>query len=487
MSASQIQDIFGPLDPIVLTNPSEPDYEVISDQVITGPNVIVAKLAKKKFEKWNWLIKINLFAYCLGSLDQFQVLSHKAVYFATFAMSLLVLISLFFKKEKINFRSNRGKAHAFRIANWTSFTLFILAFALWYVGYKPNLYLFTSLGWATVILESCFGPKDILHEPHTVEILLKYILWSQIFFVTLNLYLEVFSWTICFFTFLAVAFMSGMLSIMLLVILISVIFGGSCSHTRGKAVICGTTWYVLNALLLAIWGVILLNIEDIQKGHEKMNPLMIGFLAGTALSLLTLLYTELLQKRLVLFLFYESLEIFENPEGFAEEKPELKFITHKIPNHQYLAKITSTYFSTLRKSFLLNGNPQQQKDPHQNRSFDDWNINNPHDIEKSPHDQLKYSFDDQFSGLKPQLKTKSHQEAVDLCFICETSEANTINLACGHGGMCYNCAIEGWQKSDRCSICRKEIESILLVKNIKELNLVKIIEKTVKGYADIEN
>ncbi len=273
MSASQIQDILGPLDPIVLSNPSEPDYEMVSDQVITGPNVIVAKLAKKKFEKWNWLIKANIFAYCLGSLYQFKVVDRHEVFFGTFAMSFLVLISLFFNKEKISFRSNRGKAHVFRIANWISFTLFTLAFALKSIGYHPNLYVFTYLGWTTIILESFFGPKDILNEPHTVEILLKYVLWSQLFFVTLNLYLQFFSWTVCFFTFLAVAFMSAMLSIMLLVILISVVFGGSCYNTRGKAVIFGTAWYVLNAILLAIWGVILLNpfpAIRISKNSAKM-------------------------------------------------------------------------------------------------------------------------------------------------------------------------------------------------------------------------
>jgi len=489
ITKSQVQEILGPLDPVIVSNTN---IEVLGNQAMTGPNILIAKLAKQKFEKWSWMIKTNLFGYCLGFLYHFRIISSEAVYFAIFVTSLIILISLLLQKEKINLRSSHTIAHVFRIANWTSFTLFTFGLALNSIGCHINLYLCTGLGWATIIIESCFGPRDILHQPHTVEIILKYIVWVQLFFINFNLYIDVLSWTICFFNFLSVAFMSAMLALMLLVIFISVVCGSSCYNTRDKSVITGTAWYLLIAILLAIWGIIILNIEDALIPHEQTTTLSTSFILGVSSSLLVTLYTRYFQKKLLLFLFYESVETLENFGGFGEQKPELQFIAHQLPKHQYLARVTSTYFSTLRKSFLLNGRAELSQIHEKicqvkfNHSYPNLNAQSPRrnrfSTPSSIHQRANYSLDD-----KSKRNCSHTLEDANSCFVCEAAEANTVIMPCGHGGMCYKCATQGWQTTDKCSICRREITNILLVKNIKELGLVKILEKIEKGYPDIEN
>lgn len=43
----------------------------------------------------------------------------------------------------------------------------------------------------------------------------------------------------------------------------------------------------------------------------------------------------------------------------------------------------------------------------------------------------------------------------NLCSVCFDKGSDSVYMPCGHGGLCFNCAIEIWKKSDDCYLCRE--------------------------------
>ena len=41
--------------------------------------------------------------------------------------------------------------------------------------------------------------------------------------------------------------------------------------------------------------------------------------------------------------------------------------------------------------------------------------------------------------------------------VCFVNDPNAVNMNCGHGGICYDCAIEIMQKTGECYLCRQVI------------------------------
>ena len=50
---------------------------------------------------------------------------------------------------------------------------------------------------------------------------------------------------------------------------------------------------------------------------------------------------------------------------------------------------------------------------------------------------------------------------VERCLICADKYANAVIMGCGHGGVCFECAVKMQQKAGACPICRGKIEKIL--------------------------
>jgi len=51
----------------------------------------------------------------------------------------------------------------------------------------------------------------------------------------------------------------------------------------------------------------------------------------------------------------------------------------------------------------------------------------------------------------------------DLCCICATNNITTVIVPCGHATFCNDCSIQSIKHSDKCPICRSQIESIITV------------------------
>lgn len=49
------------------------------------------------------------------------------------------------------------------------------------------------------------------------------------------------------------------------------------------------------------------------------------------------------------------------------------------------------------------------------------------------------------------------------CSICCDKVADSVMMPCGHGGLCNMCAMQMWQKTEFCHLCRKVIEKVVLI------------------------
>jgi hypothetical protein len=43
------------------------------------------------------------------------------------------------------------------------------------------------------------------------------------------------------------------------------------------------------------------------------------------------------------------------------------------------------------------------------------------------------------------------------CYVCYDTDADTVLLSCGHGGLCVECAARLWRSDRRCPLCRRGV------------------------------
>eukprot|EP01017_Pseudomicrothorax_dubius_P023116 TRINITY_DN2480_c0_g2_i1.p1 TRINITY_DN2480_c0_g2~~TRINITY_DN2480_c0_g2_i1.p1 ORF type:complete len:544 (+),score=21.33 TRINITY_DN2480_c0_g2_i1:66-1697(+) len=67
------------------------------------------------------------------------------------------------------------------------------------------------------------------------------------------------------------------------------------------------------------------------------------------------------------------------------------------------------------------------------------------------------------------------------CVICFEKFPDAVLLDCGHGGICYDCAIDIWQRNEECYLCRKPVVQILQMEiATRHQEVIKIISYTDK-------
>jgi hypothetical protein len=50
---------------------------------------------------------------------------------------------------------------------------------------------------------------------------------------------------------------------------------------------------------------------------------------------------------------------------------------------------------------------------------------------------------------------EGEEEEEVICGVCYCNKPDSVYMPCGHGGICYDCAIDIWKSSDECYLCRK--------------------------------
>ena len=67
------------------------------------------------------------------------------------------------------------------------------------------------------------------------------------------------------------------------------------------------------------------------------------------------------------------------------------------------------------------------------------------------------------------------------CIVCFSCFPDAVFMGCGHGGVCYECALETWKRGDACLLCRQPIKEILKIALVPGVDVVKVLEGTKKS------
>ena len=63
------------------------------------------------------------------------------------------------------------------------------------------------------------------------------------------------------------------------------------------------------------------------------------------------------------------------------------------------------------------------------------------------------------------------------CIVCFDGTPNAVFMKCGHGGICYKCAMDIFVKTKECYLCREHIDEVLEIESTNE-SLIKVISTT---------
>lgn len=68
-----------------------------------------------------------------------------------------------------------------------------------------------------------------------------------------------------------------------------------------------------------------------------------------------------------------------------------------------------------------------------------------------------------------------------LCCVCVNNVPDGAFLPCGHGGLCYTCALDLVREQDECYMCREIIQRILKISINKNYKDVFVVEKSISA------
>ena len=54
------------------------------------------------------------------------------------------------------------------------------------------------------------------------------------------------------------------------------------------------------------------------------------------------------------------------------------------------------------------------------------------------------------------------------CIVCCDNFPNAVQSPCGHGGLCKACGLEYLKNESKCMVCRKKIETLLIIEKDPE-------------------
>lgn len=74
---------------------------------------------------------------------------------------------------------------------------------------------------------------------------------------------------------------------------------------------------------------------------------------------------------------------------------------------------------------------------------------------------------------------KSDDSEDQVCLICFEGEPDSVFMDCGHGGVCYECALDVWKATNECFLCRELISQVLQIDlEYKNGNFMKVLSST---------
>ncbi len=301
-------------------------------------------------------------------------------------------------------------------------------------------------------------------------------------------------------------------------------------------------FYFVDGFTLMICLFVIHSTSYLIQGQK--TSFIVTLIAFVFYSLIGTIFTQLARRRIVDFILATSSDTDENTSDAAgsrqtTESGDLKKSKEKknIEIPEYLFKYSSTFFKTATKKDILfkklfNGiksvadpkiGPSSARDLkkgmspavfgkalkktdmsmvnfhleiknndelmkhyrsmsyNRERAPEAMGLNNSGIIMNEPQLKPQASTGEQGASI-PAVKKQSMNETMNnLCGVCFATEPDSVFMKCGHGGICYECAIDIWKSTGECYLCREEIEQILQVEPQKDENgneYLKVIAST---------
>ncbi|EAS04995.2 zinc finger, C3HC4 type (RING finger) protein (macronuclear) [Tetrahymena thermophila SB210] len=164
----------------------------------------------------------------------------------------------------------------------------------------------------------------------------------------------------------------------------------------------------------------------------------------------------------------------------AENKATINQIPFKFPVLSNRLKIENNLEKIEQNQFLNNQEIQLSKDFHD--IFSEKNINGTHRKSEScafRKEDIKRNIYDNSQKQEEESKNTSIQN----CLVCFENQPDTVFMNCGHGGICYECALLIWKNTQECYLCRQKVEQLyqLEYNSDNKDNVMKVLSKTIQA------
>jgi hypothetical protein len=493
---------------------------------------------------------LEFYIFTLGMyILSLTTINKKTTYYGLFVFFWIFVIVQLYRvikfKYPATFTARQRRRKYFVFIEWMLLGAFLIAGFLRVRGVKFTLSIFAVTGYINSLLHCILTDASLTYAKKTQVIVERMLLWTQVMLIALKADHILSSWSASFSLAYYVLFGFIFYSILAFFVFISSLFSSHREEISYKLNLVGSCWYFLISLYSWIWFSILIGLSDYLDKDRSSKPLSLGFYAGIAHSVLVTVYAIVFRKLLCQFLRYElieygirrradrkKLEKMIRFEEIEEETPYLiivspSFYTYMkdILKAQTKAQIDSwkeeiRKFKNKKHTSVKESSAKDQTSKDSNNQKVDINdlkiqisedkLNNlkkirglaknnsfidvpgAHQISESNNSKLCYSLDD-IDIVDKVKKPKEEGEKIDpdadtdkLCYICFERPPSAVIIKCGHGGLCYECAIENWRKQDKCAICRQPIENILKVNVFEKMKISKVIHGTKKILDDKE-
>ena len=210
------------------------------------------------------------------------------------------------------------------------------------------------------------------------------------------------------------------------------------------------------------------------EGHGHISSVQIFLLSVVGYLLTFLVFTRLMRRELVMW--WDSFFVLETvqqssetvvrglPQTERKRRVSRKLTTLLISGPKMLTRISSTFFRPARRTeertrSVVPANPfQYQEAGDENKVMSVSNL---------------------------EIATNRTQTLTGACLVCYDSPRNAVIMPCGHGGVCYQCAVQMWKSSGMCHLCRITIEAVCEVAIARE-GEAQVVKMTVQRAEEVE-
>ncbi|CAK63327.1 unnamed protein product (macronuclear) [Paramecium tetraurelia] len=336
----------------------------------------------------------------------------------------------------------------------------IYVITIYYLGLNYYIFCNTFLILSFIVNIGCNKTSEDQYEHSTIIrltiIFYRFCLIVSVLCITLKLSSYVnWSWAQTFWWYWM--FLSGLVgtTITILLILISKLFSiyNRQEILNYKSEVKTLIWTlytsILSSLIAGTWIINTLNILDVDldlKIGDCIMYILISFNIVMFSAISKYLFKDIVE-------FALSLNQLESRDSSPNTPCQDQRIKKEPTKTQiFLQKFSSAYFKQIKDPEIV-----ILKCTNQNEIDTERNTNN----------------------NKIVLKSQDPQQQSDCkCIICCERPPNAVLMTCGHGGICYQCAIQMAQKNKECFLCRQNIKEIYEISD-KDLSILKrVISKT---------